>query len=130
MLKNTENNEFYDFGEFRLDARSRLLWRGEQQIRLALKEFEVLFFLIENAGRVVEKNELLESVWKNTFIEEGTLTQNISRLRKKLEAAVTESDEHEKIIETLAVAASQFPHDVEIFLVQRRRPYQSLVSRS
>ena len=106
-MKNTENTEFYDFGEFRLDARSRLLWRGEEQIRLALKEFEVLFFLIENAGRVVEKNELLESVWKNTFIEEGTLTQNISRLRKKLEAA-KDSDDHEKIIETLPKRGYRF----------------------
>lgn len=70
--------EFYDFGDFRFGVRNRLLRRGERQINLALKEFEVLFFLIENAGRVVEKTELHEAVWKNTFIEEGTLTKNIS----------------------------------------------------
>ena len=110
-MKRTDNIEFYDFGEFRLDPQNRLLWRGERQIGLALKEFEVLFFLIENAGRVVEKNELLEAVWKDTFIEEGTLTQNISRLRKKLEAAARESDEsdnYEKIIETLPKRGYRF----------------------
>lgn len=106
-MKSTENTEFYDFGEFRLDPRNRLLWRGEQHIGLALKEFEVLFFLIENAGRVVGKTELLEAVWKDTFIEEGTLTQNISRLRKKLEAA-KESDGYEEIIETLPKRGYRF----------------------
>lgn len=105
-MQNTKTIEFYDFGEFRLDVPNRLLWRGERQIGLALKEFEVLFFLVENAGRVVGKTELLEAVWKDTFIEEGTLTQNISRLRKKLESATGESDD--KIIETLPKRGYRF----------------------
>lgn len=105
-MQNTDTIEFYDFGEFRLDAPNRLLWRGEKQIGLALKEFEVLLFLVENAGRVVGKTELLEAVWKDTFIEEGTLTQNISRVRKKLEAATSESDD--KIIETLPKRGYRF----------------------
>ena len=45
----------------------------------------MLFFLTENAGRVVEKDKLLDAVWKNIFVEEATLTHSISWLRKKAE---------------------------------------------
>ena len=75
---------FYEFHSFRLDLKKRRLMRGDKIISLTPKEFEVLFLLIENAGRVVEKDELLDAVWKDTFVEEATLTRNISWLRKKL----------------------------------------------
>ena len=90
--------EFYEFASLRLDIKKRRLMRGEQVISLTPKEFEVLFVLIENAGRVVEKDELLDAVWKETFVEEATLTRNISWLRKKL-SANDESDT--KFIETV-----------------------------
>ncbi len=99
------NKAFFDFGGFRLDAQNRLLWREGKPVALTLKEFEVLFFFVENAGNVIEKDDLLDAVWKDTFIEEGTMTQNISRLRKKLEAA---SGNHELIIETLPKRGYRF----------------------
>ena len=96
-MKNTQNKGFYDFAGFRLDAQNRLLWREGKTVSLTLKEFEVLLFLVENAERVVEKEDLLETIWGDTFVEEATLARNISRLRKKLEAA----GNSETIIETL-----------------------------
>lgn len=108
-MENWQTKGFYDFGEFRLDVQNRLLRRGDEIIPLNLKEFEVLFFFVENAGRVVEKNALLDAVWKDTFIEEGTLTQNISRLRKKLEAA---NGSGEKFIETLPKRGYRFLPEV------------------
>lgn len=104
-MQEQQTKEFYDFGEFRLDVKNRLLWRADEPVALNLKEFEVLLFLVENAGRVVEKDALLDAVWKDTFISEGALTQNISRLRKKLEAAAGNS---EKIIETLPKRGYRF----------------------
>ncbi|HEX9930368.1 MAG TPA: winged helix-turn-helix domain-containing protein [Pyrinomonadaceae bacterium] len=104
-MQEQQTKEFYDFGEFRLDLKNRLLWRAGEPVALNLKEFEVLLFLVENAGRVVEKDALLDAVWKDTFISEGALTQNISRLRKKLEAAAGNS---EKIIETLPKRGYRF----------------------
>ncbi len=59
---------FYEFGEFRLDVPNRLLWQGEKQIALTPKEFDVLLVLVENAGRVLTKDELLETIWKDTFV--------------------------------------------------------------
>ena len=85
-MKDPQIKEFYEFSPFKLDVEKRRLMRGDEIIPLTPKEFEVLFLLIENAGQVVEKDELLETVWKDTFVEEGTLTRNISWLRKKLAA--------------------------------------------
>lgn len=79
--------------------------RGDEIVSLTPKEFEVLLLLIENAGRIVEKDELLEAIWKDTYVEEATLTRNISWLRKKL-AAHAGSDA--KIIETLPKRGYRF----------------------
>jgi len=79
-----ETQRFYAFGDFRLDAEKRRLWRDAELVALTPKEFDVLFFLVSRAGRVVEKDELLDEIWKDTFVEETTLARNVSWLRKKL----------------------------------------------
>ncbi|MBX7173505.1 MAG: winged helix-turn-helix domain-containing protein [Pyrinomonadaceae bacterium] len=83
-MENTETKEFYEFGDFRLDVKNRRLIKNGEVISLTPKEFEVLLMLISRAGELVEKNEILENVWAETFVEEATLTRNISWLRKKL----------------------------------------------
>ena len=74
----------YEFGSFRLDASQRLLLRGGELIPLAPKAFDTLLALMESQGRVLAKDELLKAVWPDTFVEEGSLAQNISLLRKAL----------------------------------------------
>ena len=76
--------ELYHFSEFRLDAKERYLWCEDEPISLTPKEFDLLFYFVENAGRVAKKEELLEAVWSDSFVEESTLARNISWLRKKL----------------------------------------------
>ncbi len=100
-------NGLYDFGGFRLDTKNRLLLREDNgtQVALTLKEFEILHFLVENAGQVIKKDDLLEAIWKDTFVEEGTLTRNISRLRKTLGEANETGD---KFIETLPKRGYRF----------------------
>jgi DNA-binding winged helix-turn-helix (wHTH) protein/predicted esterase len=76
---------FYEFGPFQLDANCRVLFRGSAQVPLPPKVAETLAILVQNAGQVVSKEELLRRVWPNTFIEEGSLTRTISILRKALD---------------------------------------------
>jgi Tol biopolymer transport system component/DNA-binding winged helix-turn-helix (wHTH) protein len=77
-------NKLYEFGEFRLDAAERVLWRGEEMLVLPPKVFDTLLVLIEKEGRVVSKSELMEAVWADAFVEESNLSQNIYTLRRTL----------------------------------------------
>src|SRR5579864_6390192 len=74
----------YDFGPFRLDAGQRVLLRHGELIPLAPKAFDTLLELVENDGQVLDKEQLLKRIWPDTFVEEGSLAQNISILRKIL----------------------------------------------
>jgi DNA-binding winged helix-turn-helix (wHTH) protein/TolB-like protein/Tfp pilus assembly protein PilF len=60
------------------------LLRDSELVPLAPKAFDILLALVENRGRLVEKDDLMKRVWPTTFVEEGNLTQNISLLRKAL----------------------------------------------
>ncbi len=77
--------EGYEFGPYRIDTGERLLHRGDQLIPLPPKVMETLLVLVRNAGRMVDKSDLMKAVWPDTFVEEGALTRNISLLRKTLE---------------------------------------------
>ncbi|WP_147653647.1 winged helix-turn-helix domain-containing protein [Vulcaniibacterium gelatinicum] len=75
----------YAFAGFRLDPRTRLLYGPDgAPVHLGGKAVEVLLYLVEHADRVVGKDELLEQVWAGRVVEENTLTQAVSALRKAL----------------------------------------------
>jgi Tol biopolymer transport system component/DNA-binding winged helix-turn-helix (wHTH) protein len=74
----------YDFGPYRLDLRTKMLLKDGAYIPLTPKALETLAVLIENNGRIVDKEELLRQVWPQTFIEEATLAKTVSILRKAL----------------------------------------------
>lgn len=78
------NKTLYDFEGFRVDTNQKCLWRGEDIVSLTPKAFDTLLVLIQNKGNVVSKDFILDEVWKDTFVEESTLAQNISTLRKTL----------------------------------------------
>jgi len=77
-------NGLYRFDEFELDPSRRVLSRNETPVALTPKAFDVLSYLVLNPGRVVTKDELLKSIWPDSFVEEGNLAQYISALRKAL----------------------------------------------
>lgn len=79
-----DRRELYKFGDFRLDAARRLLTRLDEPARLNAKALETLLLLVRNRQKVLTKDELMESLWPNTFVEEVNLAQNISALRKVL----------------------------------------------
>jgi len=74
----------YEFGPFQIDADERLLRRGGEVLPLPPKAIETLLALAASAGRVLEKDELIRTVWPDTFVEEGGLARNISLLRRVL----------------------------------------------
>jgi DNA-binding winged helix-turn-helix (wHTH) protein/Tol biopolymer transport system component len=76
--------ESYRFDEFELDPSRRVLSRENNPVSLTPKAFDVLSYLVLNPGRVVAKDELLKSIWPDSFVEEGNLAQYISALRKAL----------------------------------------------
>ncbi|HKP39369.1 MAG TPA: winged helix-turn-helix domain-containing protein [Pyrinomonadaceae bacterium] len=87
----------YEFGPFRIDTENRLLSRDGKPIPLKPKVVSTLLLLIENHDRVIEKDELINALWPDSFVEEGNLTQNIYVLRK----ALTNAENDESYIETI-----------------------------
>jgi len=86
-----------EFGSFRLDLSGRTLSRDGEMVSLPPKAIETLVLLAENQGKTMRKEELLEKVWPGTFVEEGSLSQNISILRK----ALGDSTDDQKWIRTV-----------------------------
>ena len=87
----------YEFGPFRADAHERLLRRGDQVVPLTPKVFDILLFLVQNSGRLLTKDELIEHVWPDTTVEESNLARNVSSLRK----ALGETRDEPRYIETI-----------------------------
>ena len=103
-------SDLYRFAEFVLDRGRRTLSRADSPISLTPKAFDVLLFLAQNPNRLVTKEELLEAVWGDTFVEEGNLTQYISHLRKALE----DNSEDTRLIVTIARKGYQFTARVTV----------------
>ncbi len=79
---NRQSQLQYEFGPFLLDTANHCLLRNGQPVPLTPKVFDLLKVLVQNNGRLVEKDELLKEVWPDSFVEEGNLNRNISILRK------------------------------------------------
>lgn len=79
------DRRFYEFGRFRLDLAGPTLFRGDQAIPLPPKAADALLLLVQNAGTIVRKEDLLKKVWPDAFVEEGSLSRTIFILRKALE---------------------------------------------
>jgi TolB-like protein/Flp pilus assembly protein TadD len=74
----------YRFGPFRFDAKGRVLMRGDKDLGLPPKAADTLLLFLRNAGQVVDKATLLDTVWGDVVVGEGSLTRTISILRKAL----------------------------------------------
>src|SRR4051794_20555996 len=74
----------YAFGPFRIDVAYCQLWRGEELISLTPKAYDTLVFLVRHRDHVVSKEELLNTLWPDSFVSEDVLTQNIWVIRRAL----------------------------------------------
>jgi DNA-binding winged helix-turn-helix (wHTH) protein/tetratricopeptide (TPR) repeat protein len=108
-LNNLEEKSLvYDFGEFRLDAAERVLFKNGAPVNLPPKVFDTLLVLVEKSGHIVERETLMGEVWKDTFVEEANLSVNISALRKTLGKNAQGDD----FIETIARRGYRFRNEI------------------
>ncbi|HKS30244.1 MAG TPA: transcriptional regulator [Pyrinomonadaceae bacterium] len=101
-----KGKRYYHFKDFRVDVEERLVYDHQSIVPLTPKAFDTLLALVEKSQRVVSKQELMERVWPNTFVEENNLAQNISTLRKAFDT------KGEKLIETVPKRGYRFVADV------------------
>lgn len=104
-----KTKDFYRFDEFRLDLAEKVLQRDGETISLTPKVFETLCVLVENSGRLIEKDELMRLIWQERFVDEGNLTFNIRMLR----VALGDTAQNSQFIETVPRRGYRFVAAVE-----------------
>jgi len=114
---------FYEFGEFRLDTEKHRILRDGEIVAVTPKAVETLAVLIQQRGRLVERDDLLNSVWRDVAVEDGNLTVTISMLRK----ALGEKGNEQRFIETVPRLGYKFVapvreviEEVPVLVVQKR----------
>src|SRR5215510_949707 len=103
-----DTNLSYEFGPFRLDTAERLLLRDGNVVPLSPRLFDILLVLVENRGHILEKETVLKAVWRETIVEEGNLTRNVSTIRK----ALGERPNDPQYIQTIPWRGYRFVADV------------------
>lgn len=100
----------YQFGKLRIDALARTLRREEEIVTLNRRAFDVLLYFVQNPGRVLTRDELLRNVWPDTYVDENSLAQSISALRRALE----EKPGDNNYVATLPGRGYQFVSHVQV----------------
>ncbi|HMT06948.1 MAG TPA: FlgO family outer membrane protein [Pyrinomonadaceae bacterium] len=96
----------YEFGEYRLNVEDGSFWRVDDRIAATQKSIELLTMLLENRGRVVTRDEIIERLWPETFVDENNLSVTVSMLRKAL------GNEAATLIETIPRKGYRFNGEV------------------
>jgi DNA-binding winged helix-turn-helix (wHTH) protein/tetratricopeptide (TPR) repeat protein len=86
------SGEIFRFGKFQIDARARTVLREKAIVTLNSRSFDVLLYFVQNPGRVLAREEMLKNVWPDAFVDEHSLAQSISVLRRALEEKPGDND--------------------------------------
>lgn len=105
------SGNIYEFGPFRLDPDEHLLLREGMAVSITPKAFELLLVLVENHGRLMTKEILLEKIWPDSFVEEANLSVKMSELRRVLGEAPNEN----QFIETVPRRGYRFVAEVRLY---------------
>jgi TolB-like protein/DNA-binding winged helix-turn-helix (wHTH) protein/Flp pilus assembly protein TadD len=97
----------YRFEKFTLDLARGCLFSNQAEVKLRPKTFEALRYVVENAGRLVSKEELVRAVWPDSFVSDNSLAQCFLEIRKALE------DDDQRIIKTVSRRGYVFDVPVE-----------------
>jgi DNA-binding winged helix-turn-helix (wHTH) protein/TolB-like protein/Tfp pilus assembly protein PilF len=108
----------YEFGKFRLNIVERSIESAGHPLSLAPKALDVLIVLIENRGRIVDKDDLMRKVWPDTFVEDSNLAFNVSVLRKLF----GESRTSPHFIETVPKRGYRFIAEVRAAASEKAEP--------
>src|SRR5580698_7535586 len=101
----------YEFGPFVLDPGERLVRHGGVRMDLPPRAFDTLLVLVENSGRLLEKDALMQTVWRDTVVEENNLSQVVYLLRK----ALRDGEDGARYIETVPKRGYRFVAEVREF---------------
>ncbi len=108
MHMTSKKNSIYEFGAFKLVPSEKQLFREGVPVSLTPKSFDLLVVLVENAGHLVEKGDLMSKVWPDSFVEEANLSVKMSELRR----ALGESANENQFIETVPRRGYRFVAEV------------------
>jgi Tol biopolymer transport system component/DNA-binding winged helix-turn-helix (wHTH) protein len=111
----------YEFDEFRVDPHRQVLLRGDEPVSLTPKVFEMLTAFLERPGELLPKEELMERLWPDSFVEEANLAQNVAVLRK----ALGDNSKSPKYIATIAGRGYRFVADVRYADANGHQPTDS-----
>ena len=117
---------FFEFDTFRVDVEERRLTRNGKTVNLTSKVFDILLALVEKSGGTVGKDELMQTIWEDTFVEEGNLNRHISTLRKLL----GDDPRKQKFIKTIPKHGYRFTADVQEIVDSNETLAVDNVSRS
>lgn len=124
-ITSVESKVIYEFGPFRVDTAERVMVREGAPVPLTPKAFDVLLLLVESHGHIVEKAEVMDRVWADSFVEEGNLKATVAMIRK----ALGESASGHRYIETVprrgyrftAVVTESKNEDITLMVQERTR---------
>lgn len=100
----------FEFGEFLLDTKEKVLYREGKPVSITPKTFQLLAALVANHGRLVEKEELMRMVWADSFVEAGNLAFTMRLLRK----ALGDDTQNPRFIETVPRRGYRFIAEVTV----------------
>src|SRR6476646_23477 len=116
--------QIYEFSDFRVDTGQFILTKAGQAQPITPTVFKILLMLLQRAGEVITKEELMKQVWPDSFVEDGNLNRNVSTLRK----ALGEKPCDHRYIETIPKSGYRFITPVRVIDYQvptgsaRRQP--------
>jgi len=99
---------FYEFGPFRLDANRHRLLRDGEVVPLSPKAIETLILLVQNPGKLLEREMLMDAMWPDVIVEEANLTVAVSQLRK----AINQNGDKGEFIQTIPRVGYRFVAEV------------------
>jgi TolB-like protein/DNA-binding winged helix-turn-helix (wHTH) protein len=108
MVMSQLDKHLYEFGPFRFYPTERYLLREGEVVPLPPKVFDILLFLVQNHGHLLQKDKIIKAIWPESFVEEGNLTRYISTLRQ----ALGEGQNGQTYIETVPRIGYRFVAEV------------------
>jgi TolB-like protein/DNA-binding winged helix-turn-helix (wHTH) protein/Tfp pilus assembly protein PilF len=115
---------YYDFENFRLDVINEQLLKDNQPIQLTHKAFKTLLILVQNFGQLVKKEDIINQIWHDSFVEDSNLTQHIYILRK----ALGNNRQGKPFIETVPKRGYCFVGEIQTVNAREGIPVQTTVT--
>src|SRR5688572_19973513 len=120
-MRTAAAENIYSFATFRIDTAKRILLENGEAVALNPKAFDLLLTLVERRGEIVSKDELLDTVWENQFVEQNNITVHISALRK----IFGETKNEHRFIATVPGKGYKFVAEIQPFNGEQAHPMQA-----